>query len=273
MKDCVFTSIVNKLQDAGCVFAEEEAYLLISESQTQTDLESMVNLRVAGCPLEHIIGWTEFFGLRIAVDPGVFVPRRRTEFLVQQVLKIAQSGSVVVDLCCGTGAVGVAIATFLKQIELHAVDIDTAAVQSAYRNIKIVGGYVYEGNLYDPLPLKLKGSIDILVANAPYVPTKAIEFLPMEARIHEPREALDGGADGLDVHRRVASSAPLWLVPGGSLFVEVSELQTEQTVEIFMRNGLITQIKSSDELDATVIIGTRPALHNESNGYLSTNGE
>ncbi|MGZ4160992.1 MAG: putative protein N(5)-glutamine methyltransferase, partial [Neobacillus sp.] len=100
----------------------------------------------------------------------------------------------------------------------------------------------------------------ILVANAPYVPTAAIGLLPHEARIHEALVALDGGADGLDVQRRVAAAAPLWLAPGGHLLVETSERQSAQTIEIFACNGLIPQAVNSDELDATVVIGTRPAL-------------
>ena len=84
--------------------------------------------------------------------------------------------------------------------------------------------------------------------------------MPPEARIHEPRVALDGGPDGLDVQRRVAAAAPLWLAPGAHLLIETSERQAPQTVEIFARNGLIPRVASSDELDSTVVIGTRPSL-------------
>src|SRR5437870_8463599 len=103
--------IVSRLRAAGCVFAEDEARLLISAAQTPADLAGMVNQRVAGVPLEHVLGWAEFCGLRIAVDPGVFVPRRRTEFLVGQAAALAvdQPEPVVVDLCCGSGAVGIAL--------------------------------------------------------------------------------------------------------------------------------------------------------------------
>ena len=97
-----------------------------------------------------------------------------------------------------------------------------------------------------------------MVAYAPYVPTEAIGLLPPEARIHEPRVALDGGADGLDVQRRVAAAAQLWLKPGGYLLVETSQRQAPQTVEAFARNGLIPRVASSEELDATVVVGTRP---------------
>jgi release factor glutamine methyltransferase len=233
--------------------------LLISAARTPADLTTMVDRRAAGLPLEHVLGWAEFCGLRISVDPGVFVPRRRTEFLVRQAAALARSRPVVVDLCCGSGAVGAALVAALDRVELYAVDIDPAAVRCARRNIA-AGGQVYEGDLYQPLPATLRGHVDLLVANAPYVPTEAIGLMPPEARIHEPRVALDGGADGLDVQRRVTAAAPLWLAPGGYLLVETSERQAPQTIETFARNGLIPRVVSFDELNATVVIGTRPAL-------------
>ncbi|MGG2094137.1 putative protein N(5)-glutamine methyltransferase [Bacillus sp. S13(2024)] len=259
MNDTICTDVVTKLRAAGCVFAEDEARLLISAARTPEDLAAMVDRRVAGLPLEHVIGWTEFCGLRIAVDPGVFVPRRRTEFLVRQAAALTRPGAVVVDLCCGSGALGAALAAAQERIELYASDIDPAAVQCALRNVAATGGHVYEGDLYEPLPTTLRGRVDILVANVPYVPTEMIRILPSEARIHEARVALDGGVDGLDVQRRVAAAALDWLAPGGHLLVETSERQTKQTVEIFVRNGLIPQVACSNELDATVVIGTRPA--------------
>jgi len=261
--------IVTRLRAAGCVFAEVEAELLISSARTPADLAVLVDRRAAGLPLEHVLGWAEFCGLRVAVDPGVFVPRRRTEFLAEQASALARqvAGSigpdaaraptVVVDLCCGSGAVGVALATALGRIELHATDIDPASVHCARRNIG-AAGRVYEGDLYAPLPAGLRGRVDILVANAPYVPTGAIELLPPEARMHEPRRALDGGADGHAVQRRVAADAPLWLAPGGHLLVETSERQAPQTVAILAGVGLTTRVASSAERDATVVIGTMP---------------
>jgi release factor glutamine methyltransferase len=256
--------IVARLRAAGCVFAEDEARLLVSAARTPADLVAMVDRRVDGLPLEHVLGWAEFCGLRIAVDPGVFVPRRRTELLVRQGAAVARQALakrrvVVVDLCCGSGAVGAALAAALDRVDLYAADIDPAAVRCARRNVAAAGGQVYEGDLYEPLPAGLRGCVDVLAVNAPYVPTDAVGLLPQEARIHEPRVALDGGADGLDVQRRVTAAAPLWLAPGGHLLIETSGRQAPQTVEIFARNGLIPRVASSDELEATVVIGTRPA--------------
>lgn len=255
--DIISRIIVDRLRAAGCVFAEDEAQLLISAARTTAELDDMVNRRVAGLPLEHILGWTEFCGLRIAVDTGVFVPRQRTEFLVRQAIALARPGAVVVDLCCGSGALGAVLAANLERIELHAVDIDPVAVRCAHRNITRAGGHVYEGDLYDPLPATLRNRVEILVANVPYVPTESIRLLPPEARIYEAPVALNGGEDGLDVMRRVVTEAAFWLIPGGHLLVETSERQVPLTVEIFRRNGLTPQVATDQEMDATIVIGTR----------------
>lgn len=253
----VTLDVVGTLRAAGCVFAEDEAHLLVSAATTPAELADMVDRRVAGLPLEQVLGWAEFCGLRIVVEPGVFVPRRRTEFLVRQAVALAPASAVVVDLCCGTGALGAAMVAALGPLELHAADIDDAAVRCARRNLP--DAHLYQGDLYGPLPVMLRRRVDILVANVPYVPTGELGLLPPEARLHEARVALDGGHDGLGVLRRVATETPRWLAPGGHLLVETSERQVPEAVRILARSGLITGVASSDELSATVVIGTRPA--------------
>jgi release factor glutamine methyltransferase len=240
------------------VFAEDEADLLLSTARTPAELAAMVDQRIAGLPLEHVLGWAEFRGLRIEVDPEVFVPRRRTEFLVEQAVDLASPGAIVVDLCCGSGALGVALSAAVDFIELYAADVEPAAVRCARRNVVAAGGQVFEGDLFDPLPDALQGRIKILLSNVPYVPTEDVRLLPPEARIHEPRVTLDGGSDGLEVLRRVTAEAPLWLAPGGHLLVETSERQAPLAVEIFTRDGLTPRVATSEELNATVVIGTRP---------------
>src|SRR5246127_2947620 len=106
--------IVDRLRTAGCVFAEDEARLLIAAAQTPAELDVMVGQRVTGLPLEQVVGWAEFCGLRITVAPGVFVPRRRTEFLVRRAVALARRGDVIVDLCCGAGAIGAAVAAAVE---------------------------------------------------------------------------------------------------------------------------------------------------------------
>ena len=247
--------VVARLRAAGCVFAEDEARLLVAAAQTPAELTAMVDQRVAGLPLEQILGWAEFCGLRIVVERGVFVPRRRTELLVRQAAALARPGAVVVDLCCGSGAVGAALAAAVDGLELYAVDIDAVAVHCARRNV-VGGGQVYEGDLYEPLPRALRGRVDLLAVNAPYVPTDAVALMPPEARLHESRVALDGGADGLDVQRRIAADAAAWLAPGGYLLIETSERQASQTAEILTRSGLSPRVVRSDDLDATVVVAS-----------------
>ena len=265
--------IVTRLRSAGCVFAVEEADLLISAARTPAELEGMVDGRVAGLPLEHVVGWAEFCGLRIAVDPGVFVPRRRTEFLVQQAAAVFRPAGgrrgVAIDLCCGSGAVGAALAATLQSIDVHASDLDPAAVRCARRNLAGAGGRVYEGDLFEALPAWLRGRADLLVANVPYVPSGELGLLPAEARTHEPRVALDGGVDGLDVLRRVAAAAPRWLTPGGHLLSETAAHQAGEAVQVLARHGLITRAASSRALDTAVIIGILP---DQRNGRTDTAG-
>ena len=257
--DLTEPALVTRLRTAGCVFAEDEARLLLDTARDQAELAAMVDRRVDGQPLEHVLGWAEFCGLRIAVDAGVFVPRRRTEFLVQQAAALGRPGAVVVDLCCGTGAIGAAVASLLGPVELYAADVDPAAVDCARRNLAGIGGQVFAGDLFEPLPDSLMGRIEVLLANVPYVPTGEVGLLPAEARVHEPLVALDGGADGLDVMRRVSAAAARWLAPGGSLLVEAGERQAQQALAVFAGNGLVPRLAESDELYATVVVGSRPA--------------
>ncbi|HEY2673698.1 MAG TPA: putative protein N(5)-glutamine methyltransferase [Rugosimonospora sp.] len=250
-------AIVGTLRAAGCVFAEDEARLLIESATTPAALRDMVARRVAGLPLEHIVGWVEFCGLRVAVDPGVFVPRQRTGLLVRRAAALAPPGATVVDLACGSGAVGVAIAAAVERVTLYAVDIEPAAVRCARRNLAVLGGRVYAGDLYDPLPDELRGHVDVLVANVPYVPSEAVEMMPREARIHEPLVTLDGGVDGLDVLRRVAAAAGDWLAGGGHVLMEIGEDQADAAIDALDNAGLAATVDSDEDLHAWVVIGRR----------------
>jgi release factor glutamine methyltransferase len=227
----------------------------MSAARTPAELDAMAGQRAAGLPLEQVLGWAEFCGLRITVAPGVFVPRRRTEFLVQQALALARPDALIVDLCCGAGAIGAALAAGAERAEVHAADIDPAAVRCARQNLP--AGRVYQGDLYEPLPAALRGRVQVLTANVPYVPTGEIGYLPPEARVHEPSAALDGGPDGLDVLRRVAAGAPGWLAPGGHLLIETSERQAAVAQAAFAACGLATRIAGSADLGVAVVSGRR----------------
>lgn len=225
-----------------------------------SELDRLAARRVAGEPLEQVVGWAEFAGLRILVEPGVFVPRRRTELLAAEAAQLAQAAArpghvpVVVDLCCGAGAIGAAVADAAGPIDLVAADLDPAAVRTARRNLEPLGARVAEGDLFDALPGDLRGRIDVLAVNAPYVPTGEIAMMPSEAREHEARVALDGGADGLDVHRRVAASAREWLAPGGHLLIETSRRQAPATVALAEAGGLDAHVVRDEEIAGTVVI-------------------
>lgn len=240
------------------MFAEDEAAMLVAAAGSPAALEAMVARRVSGLPLEQVVGWAEFCGLRIAVDPGVFVPRRRTELLVHEAVSLTRPGDLVVDLCCGTGALGVAVAASVGPLELHAADVDPAAVACARRNVEPVGGHVHLGDLDAALPRALAGRVLVLLANVPYVPSGEIAYLPVEAREHEARVALDGGKDGLDVLRRVAHVAPRWLGPGGHVLVETSERQAAAALDAFTRTGLVPRLVHDDDRGATVVVGRLP---------------
>ncbi|MCU1574219.1 MAG: modification methylase, HemK family [Micrococcaceae bacterium] len=274
------SSVVTTLRVAGCVFAEEEADLLLESAGSvgagpewpstarprPVDvalLAELVERRRRGVPLEHVLGWAAFCGLRVRVEPQVFVPRRRTEFLVRlgvAALDAVPAGrAVVVDLCCGSGAVGLAVAAAATRaaargpVELHAADIDPAAVLCARRNLDPLGGRVWQGDLFAALPRELRGRVDLLAVNAPYVPTSAIALMPPEARDHEPLWALDGGSEGVDLQRRIAADAPGWLSPGGVLLIETSSSQAQVTAAAFAAAGLETLVEHDDELEATVV--------------------
>ena len=283
--------LVAQLRAAGCVFAEEEARLLQDAAADEDELRVLADRRIAGEPLEHVLGWAEFCGLRIQVDPGVFRPRARTEFLVGHAATLVMpaataaapapataassapaaaaapaasaassasataAATVVVDLCCGSGALGVALATMLGNAELHAADVDPVALACARRNVEPLGGQVHLGDLFAALPADLRGRVDVLLANVPYVPTGDLELMPAEARLHEPIGTLDGGPDGLDVLRRVAAGAPRWLAPGGHLLTEASRQQAPAAAQVLSSAGLTASVVRSEEHDATVVVG------------------
>lgn len=239
------------------MFAADEAALLVSAASSSAQLDAMVARRVTGEPLEQVVGWAEFAGLRVAVEPGVFVPRRRTVMLSDTAVDLLDGVAepIVVDLCCGTGAVAAAIHAARPDARVHAADVDPRAVRCARRNLDGFGE-VNRGDLADALPVELAGRAHVMVVNAPYVPTAEIALLPPEARDHEPWLALDGGPDGVDVHRRVAAQASQWLRCGGHLVIETSRRQAGSTSAAMEEQGLAVRVVRSDELDATAVVGT-----------------
>ncbi|WP_166999615.1 putative protein N(5)-glutamine methyltransferase [Paramicrobacterium fandaimingii] len=245
-----------RLRESGSVFAEEEAALFFEAARDARDLELMVRRRLDGEAPEHIVGWAEFCGLRIAVAPNVFIPRQRTAALVDQAARLCAQGSIVVDMCCGSGALGRVIAERHPGIELHAADSEHVAVTCARENLAGFGA-VHEGDLVDALPADLRGRIDVIVANVPYVPSAELRLMPAEAREREPAVTHDGGADGLNVFRRLVAAAPAWLAAGGSILSEISDEQADAALAALAAANLRGRTVYDDERETTVVIGTR----------------
>jgi release factor glutamine methyltransferase len=249
--------VVQRLRAAGCVFAEDEADIILQTSTEPARVAELVAQRSRGVPLEHVVGWASFAGLRLVVHPGVFVPRRRTEALARQAIAVTPVGGTVLDLCCGCGAIGAAIASSVRNVRLWASDIDPAAVANARQNLRTADAVVSLGDMDDAVPVQLRGRVDVIVANVPYVPSAHIAYLPAEAREHESRVALDGGTDGLDVLRRLAPRAVPWLCPDGWMLTECSTEQAWTAAAVLRDAGLKPLVRNDSELDVAIVAGQR----------------
>jgi release factor glutamine methyltransferase len=242
----VVAGVARQLAAAGCVSAAAEARWLVEEAADPEALQAMVARRVAGEPLQYVVGWAPFGRLRLRVGPGVFVPRPETEGLADRAathLRAAGRGDparapVAVDLCTGSGAIACFLAAEVPGARVVATELDPVALAWAGRNTVTYGIELLAGDLDEPLPGELAGRVDVLCANVPYVPTRAIVTLPRDVRDHEPRQALDGGPDGLDVLRRVAARAGRWLAPGGVLLCEIGDDQGEAAAALLGEAGL-----------------------------------
>ena len=192
------------------MFAEDEAALILADGR---DIETLVVRRERGEPLAHVLGWVSFGGLTIEVDPGVFVPRPQTEALAEHAASLAPA--VALDLFAGSGAIASVVAARNRGARVVAGEL---VVEECLRGNALRYGFeVVTADVDDGVPAELEGTVDVLTANVPYVPTDALQFVPHDG---EPRDALDGGADGLDWIRRVVDVAPRWLRPGGTLLTE-----------------------------------------------------
>ncbi|HZD37266.1 MAG TPA: peptide chain release factor N(5)-glutamine methyltransferase [Actinomycetes bacterium] len=248
-----------RLAAAGCVSADAESRWLLEEvlelpagavvarrarpmpPRAARALEGMVARRVAGEPLQYVIGWAPFGALRILVGPGVFVPRPETELVASRAaghLRAAGAPATAVDLCTGSGAIACFLADAAPGARVLATELDARALVWARRNLAGRPVELFEGDLDEPLPAALHGRVDVLVTNVPYVPSGAIPLLPRDVRVYEPLVALDGGADGLDVLRRVVDRAGRWLAPGGWLLCEIGDDQGAPAAALLERAGL-----------------------------------
>jgi release factor glutamine methyltransferase len=190
-------------------------------------LQGLVHRRAARVPLQHLIGTTTFGNVTLSVGPGVFIPRPETELVLAWGLASLEGvdAPVVVDLCTGSGALGLAVANARPDATVHAVDSDPAALSWARRNAdeQVRAGdtpvHLHSGDVADPMLLgELDGEVDLVLCNPPYVPEGTP--VPPEVREHDPPHAVFGGRDGLDVVRQVITCAARLLRPGGGMAIE-----------------------------------------------------
>lgn len=210
----------------------EEHILRIAQVK---EILKVADERLTGRPLWYIIGDTDFYGYKIKVDERVLIPRPETEELAQQVISSAEEGDSILDLCTGSGAIAIAVYKELeknrRKVSVTASDISAEALELAKEN-------ALENNadiafVQSDLFSRIRGRYNIIVSNPPYIPTKEIESLQREVRDFEPREALDGGEDGLDFYRRIAENATKYLSRGGMLIMEVGLGEAEEVVKLF----------------------------------------
>jgi release factor glutamine methyltransferase len=190
---------------------------------------SLVARRAAGEPFPFLVGHILFFGLELAVKPGAFVPRPSSELTVARAIHRLRrrKNPLVVDVCTGAGPIALALADELPDAEVWGADISTEGLRQARanaRDLRIDNVRFIKSDMYDSLPARLKGAVDVITGHVPYVPFDELEDLPAEVKEHEPIYTLsDETDDGLHLMRRAIEEAPLWLKPGGWLMLEVSD--------------------------------------------------
>jgi release factor glutamine methyltransferase len=252
------TALLHALAEGGSVAPGAEAdALLDASSDGNGPIEELLARRLAGEPLPWITGWVRFCDVRIHVEPGVFVPRPQTEALARRAVALLPADGIAVDLCTGSGAVAAVLGSVRPGATVIATDVDPAAVECARRN----GVEALLGDLDGPLPLALRGRVDVVTAVVPYVPTEELHLLPRDVLAHEPRRALDGGVRGTGVLERAARAAPRWLRPGGSVLLELGGDQADGLTTILADAGLSAiSVHSDDEGRDRAIEARLPVL-------------
>jgi release factor glutamine methyltransferase len=223
-----------RLSLAGCVAAEDEAReLAATASGDASHLASLVERRTTGEPLAWITGTTTFCGCTIGIDPGVYVPRWQSEPLAERAAAVLPEHGRAIDLGTGSGALACVLHARKPRASVLGTENDPVAAACARRN----GIAVKQGDLFDGVPSAWRGTVDVVVAVLPYVPTDAIAYLPRDVRTFEPIASLDGGDDGLAVISRAARAARRWLRPGGHLLLEVGGDQPDELGPMLERYG------------------------------------
>ncbi len=243
--------VVRALADGGCVASGAEADALLRASNEGTrPIEELIARRLRGEPLAWITGSMRFCGVRIRVDPGVFVPRPHSEGLARRAVSLLPAEGIAVDLCTGSGAVAAVLGSAHPRASVVATDVDPVAVACARGN----GVRALVGNLDEPLPPSLQGRVDVMTAVVPYVPTEELHLLPRDVLANEPRRALDGGPRGTLLLVQAAEAAAHWLRPSGTVLLELGGDQASELARTLAGLGLseIRVHRDGDEHDRAI---------------------
>lgn len=229
----------------------------------RAQMRELVQRRANAEPVAYLVGHREFFSLDFAVTADVLIPRPDTETLVLEVISLVKgkAGARVLDLCTGSGCIAISVAKNCPATKVTATDVSAAALTIARKNVEThqVGDRVelLPGDLFAAVPAG--ATFDVIASNPPYIPTAEIETLAGDVRRHEPRLALDGGGDGLDLLRRILAEGPRHLVPGGWLLVEFSPEQSERLCELARGVSEYDEVRVQNDLagQARVLLARR----------------
>ena len=224
----------------GISRGELQAKSIMGESIADaTEIEALFARRAAREPLQHLTGEAYFRNLTLKVGKGVFVPRPETELLASLAIDAAKAfeNPTVIDLCAGSGAVGIAVATELPEAKVFAVEKSEDAFKYAEENYKKLSpnATVLLGDAADAFQ-ELNGTVQVVVSNPPYIPAAMVPIYP-EVALHDPALALYSGEDGLDLIRLISKRALELLVPGGTVAIEHADMQSEAVVQLLLNDG------------------------------------
>jgi release factor glutamine methyltransferase len=250
------TSLLEALAAGGSVEPGAEADALLEAADDGAGpIERLVARRLEGEPLPWITGWVRFCGVRVLVEPGVFVPRPQTEALARRAVALLPADGIAVDLCTGSGAIAVVLRSGRPAASVIATDVDPVAIACARRN----GVEALLGDLDDPLPSALRERVDVVTAVVPYVPTEELHLLPRGVLAHEPARALDGGPGGTALLERAARAAAYWLRAGGTVLLELGGDQADELSTTMADAGLTAiRVHQDDEGRDRAIEARRP---------------
>lgn len=231
--------IADLLASAGIENAAREAAWILADASTVAEARSLALRRAQGEPLQYVLGSVAFRHLTLKVGPGAFIPRPETEIVAGRAIELLREAGtdegVAIDLCTGSGAIALALAHECPRAKVFGTEISAPALEWAKRNGGSYKVSFLQGSLFEPLPVSLKGTVDVVVSNPPYIAFDEAEVLPPEVIDHEPHEALFASGDGLDVIRSIASQTRSWLREGGALVLEIGETQGPAAREILDR--------------------------------------